>query len=641
MFDDVRKTKLYELVENRPYHYSFDDLGEILSISPRTVRKEIKDINDLEDMTGLIVLNKRGKGYYISITNQEKYQLFKKNMGNTNIYFDVNNQEERAKQFILLLLNYKDYVSIEEIADQMYVSRTTIMNELGDIRNLLKKYHLMLTTKIGKGVKIAGKERDKRFVFLTLIDEELNEEKVNHFFEWKNSSTDLYGLKEELPIIFSRNHIYLTDNDLSNLIYHILIMVDRISSGFVIDNIRNVSKTREHLQFMKDIKELLTNIFHVEIPQSELEYLYVQIKSKVIYRENLNFQLSTDVNEYIHALLTVIKENYYYNLLDDEQLKYDLTSHVSSMLYRVENEIRVRNPLLEHIKKYYPLAYEITMFAVNTITNDYNYEVNNGEIAYLALHIGASLERNYQVKYKRHNSCLIVCGSGFGTARMIETSIKRDIPGLFITKTISAQKYTQLEYIEEDVVITTISIKKKNKPVFKIETLPSKRELLELDRKITNEVSKSVDIFCKYFSSNLFIKKSYNDKIEVIRDLVKVLYDEQVINDSDLFMESILKREELGSTVMGEGVAIPHPIGLLDNNRTKIATAILDKPIEWGKNRNVQLVFLLAISKQDYEDALGIYDFFVDVVRENHHHVLSNSKNFNDFILKSRLLNND
>lgn len=634
MFHDLRKNKLFLLIDNHPKKYSSEQIGRLLSISPRTVRKEIKEINGLLNNSGISIENKRGEGYYLSILDYNFYREFKQKHEMTGLFFDVNLKEERFKQIILTLFQQTDYITIEELAEQLFVSRTTVTNDLNQVADFLKMFDLELNTKVGKGINIIGKENDKRSAILSLFDETLDEDKLYNFFAWNNEEFYVNLLEEKLPLLFSRYHLYTTDDQLRNLIYHILIMIDRIRKHMVIEEIRAKPKAKEFQQLIEDLRKFFNHVFQIEVPSSEMDYLYIQISSKIILEPEFNEQFKLKVNKYINLLLEKINENYCYDLSNDEQLKKDLAKHIQAMLYRVENQIRVRNPMKEHIKKYYPLAYEVTFFAVDSLKDEFS-EINQSEIAYLALHIGASLERNYHVKYERHSSCLIVCGSGFGTARMIETTIKQTMPDLFVTKTISAQKYSQLGYIEEDVVITTVEIEKKNKPIYRIDTLPSKKTLIELNRKITSEIKNDIDIFDKYFSPSLFFREDFKNKEELIETVISSLKRENVIDDQEEFKESVLKREKLGSTIVGDGIAIPHPLNLLAK-RTKIAVAIPNKPMKWENLHSVQLVFILAISKNDYEDALSIYDYLVDIVRENNIQILVDSGDYNAFLAKSR-----
>lgn len=49
-----------------------------------------------------------------------------------------------------------------------------------------------------------------------------------------------------------------------------------------------------------------------------------------------------------------------------------------------------------------------------------------------------------------------------------------------------------------------------------------------------------------------------NSKMEVLDQLVDILYDAGRLNDKELYKEEILKRESLSSTGIGEGIGIPH-----------------------------------------------------------------------------------
>ncbi len=637
MFADNRKNKIFTLLEENLCKLNGEKIGEVLSISDRTVRKEIKGMNEVGKNHGFIIKNMRGKGFYIDVLDQQNFRQFKNSNLTSPIYFDINTKEERIKQCIIILLNAHQFMTLEELAEKMYVGRTTLSLEIKEIRNLLNSFNLSLHSKVGKGILIEGSERNKRCALLSLIDESFEYSQIESYFGWKNQQHFLEALQKQLPPLFSSFHLYFSDENLKNFIFHLVIMADRIQNQFELELDYGRDKWGQYTVLMDNLIKLLSEVFLIDIPQSEQDYLFIQVRSKMITAVDQNQNINNLVNDYIQLFLDKINENYFYDLNDDEQLRSDLQSHINSMLFRVKNNIRVRNPMEEHIKKYFPLAYEITLYAVKSIKNELSYEVNHGEIAYLSLHIGASLERNYQVKYERHNSCLIVCGSGIGTARVIETTIKQTIPDLFITKTISAQRYSTLPYVEEDVVITTIDIEEKNKPIFKIESLPSRRQIIDLDKKITKELSHTTDLLLNYFSPKLFIKKSFKHKDEAIKALTHAMALEKVIDNEEEFLAAILKREEMGSTVIGEGVAVPHPLNLL-SKRTQIGIALTEEPIDWGNGQKSQLIFLLAISKEDYEEAMGIYDFLVDIIREKQATILCTARNFNEFILKARMI---
>jgi len=66
--------------------------------------------------------------------------------------------------------------------------------------------------------------------------------------------------------------------------------------------------------------------------------------------------------------------------------------------------------------------------------------------------------------------------------------------------------------------------------------------------------------------------------------------------------------------MLGEGIALPHSLGLLAK-KTVVYTVLAPHGIPWGDD-TAYVIFLLAISKSEYEEAMAIYDLFVTFLRE-------------------------
>ena len=76
----------------------------------------------------------------------------------------------------------------------------------------------------------------------------------------------------------------------------------------------------------------------------------------------------------------------------------------------------------------------------------------------------------------------------------------------------------------------------------------------------------------------------------------------------------MVEREAIVSTMLGDGIALPHALGLLAK-KTVVYTVIAPHGIAWG-DETAHIIFLLAISKSEYEEAMAIYDIFVTFLRE-------------------------
>ncbi|VDZ81233.1 probable licABCH operon regulator Includes: putative phosphotransferase enzyme IIB component;Putative PTS system EIIB component; Includes: RecName:Full=Putative phosphotransferase enzyme IIA component; Putative PTS system EIIA component [Salmonella bongori] len=95
------------------------------------------------------------------------------------------------------------------------------------------------------------------------------------------------------------------------------------------------------------------------------------------------------------------------------------------------------------------------------------------------------------------------------------------------------------------------------------------------------------------------------------------------------FLDSVIEREAIVSTLLGDGIALPHALGLLAK-KTVVYTVLAPQGITWG-DETAHVIFLLAISKSEYEEAMAIYDIFVTFLRERAMTRLCACRNFIEF----------
>jgi nitrogen PTS system EIIA component len=117
--------------------------------------------------------------------------------------------------------------------------------------------------------------------------------------------------------------------------------------------------------------------------------------------------------------------------------------------------------------------------------------------------------------------------------------------------------------------------------------------------------------FLTYFSSERFLPElRARSKDGVLAELTRVLADDGDIRDPGLLLEMIRRRESLGSTGVGRGVAIPHGRSTAAT-QTKVVFARSSKGIEYESiDREPCQVFFLIVApyedrRQEYLPLLG------------------------------------
>ncbi|MFK4997900.1 HTH domain-containing protein [Bacillus sp. N9] len=153
-----RVFQIIEITRKKPY-CSLNDLAEKLGVSTRSIRNYIKQLND--DLVGIVSLeSEKGKGYYLNIFDKAKFKslLVKNNPNNL-----LDSPKHRMALIIDRLINSEQIYTLDDLAFEMHISRTTLINELKKSSVSLKTYNLTIQGKQNKGMYLSGKELDLRF----------------------------------------------------------------------------------------------------------------------------------------------------------------------------------------------------------------------------------------------------------------------------------------------------------------------------------------------------------------------------------------------------------------------------------------------------------------------------------------------
>jgi mannitol/fructose-specific phosphotransferase system IIA component (Ntr-type) len=109
-----------------------------------------------------------------------------------------------------------------------------------------------------------------------------------------------------------------------------------------------------------------------------------------------------------------------------------------------------------------------------------------------------------------------------------------------------------------------------------------------------------------------------NDKIGAIKELVDRLRQQDVIGDSLQFLQSVLARESLQSTIVEDGVALPHA-RCHAVNRLGLAVGIARPPLEYPSGdelREIPVICLIAVPAQSPALYLSLMASLVRCLRD-------------------------
>lgn len=623
------------------YIYSNDmvlpaQAAKYLGVSVRTIRSDIIAINDIIIHHGAQIILKRNYGYSISINQQEAYQSFLRDIKKqTSQNIDLETTESRIRHITNILLLQNDYLSIETISQIVYVGINTLQNYLKTISKTLEKYHLEMINRSDYGVKIIGHEQDKRQCMIDTLHNINSDDFVSIF-----SSEEYYffqdyqldDLKESLSDIFISHHISITDMNLKNLVIHIALMLLRMQNDHFI-HIHRINEINPHYQdLLSSIIKFLEDTYHIDMSEDEKEYLYIHI----VTNSHCNILEISDgrINTFISDLLECIYQDYSFDLRHDVILKEDLQKHMISILSTKIINPNKKNPLLNTIKSNFPLPYEITLTSLQKVFKDTEFNLDEDDTGYISLHIGAAIERCFSAKFQAKN-VILVCDGSHATARILEARLQNyytnKINIVAIRSCAQIMALAPEDFNDIDFIIATAAIRIESCPVVIVDFTLKKQDIEAISKMINIIHDKSIKNNLNFFDEKLFIlNQPYHDKHDLLSDLSKLLYDQQIVEEQ--FYERVIERENLAKTNINDVFAFPHAMKYSAND-TKVAVAILEKPLQWSDDETVQIVFLLATNLDQQANIENLYNIVVEIVNNpSLQKKIIKSKNYHDFI---------
>ncbi|WP_433668816.1 BglG family transcription antiterminator [Klebsiella michiganensis] len=623
-FPHQRLAQLFTLLQNETLPQ--EELAQRLSVSTRTVRADITALNALLLHYGAQFILTRGSGYQLVIHDPTRYQTLEESAPKAQHI--PRTAADRIHFLLVRFLTSAFSIKLEDLADAWFVSRATLQGDMVDVRERFQRYQLTLETRPRHGMKLFGSEVSIRACLTDLLWELSQPGPLNPLIgeEAFDASvpTLLAGVLQET---LTRHHVRLTDVGERFICLYGAVAVRRVSEGYPLADFSAEDVAQNVRDAARELANTMQQLAGKLLAPAEEEWLCVHLAARQVQDVDPGTISADDDEALVNYILRYINQQYNYNLLDDAQLRADLLTHIKTMITRVRYQIMIPNPLLENIKQHYPMAWDMTLAAVSSWGKYTPYAISENEIGFLVLHIGVGLERHYNIGYQRQPQVLLVCDTSNAMVRMIEAILQRKYPQLEIAATLSQREYEQREEIAEDFVISTVRISEKEKPVVTIAPFPTDYQLDQIGKLVLVDRTRPW-MLNKYFDEAHFqVIDIPMDQQALFATLCQQLQQEGFVGAE--FHGSVVEREAIVSTMLGDGIALPHALGLLAK-KTVVYTVIAPHGIAWG-DETAHIIFLLAISKSEYEEAMAIYDIFVTFLRERAMTRLAATRSFAEF----------
>lgn len=595
MLDARMKKIIIELSDSE--YVTASELAKILDLNEKTVRTTIGKMRDSLDEYGIEIESKTRKGYHLLIYDKEKYQAFINNDEWLSKNDIPNNSKEREEWLLDYLLKQHKFVRIDDLSEMLYVSRSTITNDIRNVEDSLKSYHITLIRRPNYGLHIQGSEFDIRNCMISQFK--------NNKWAQRFSDKEENELKEISKILLNNiqnQKVVLSKSMIQEMTSCIYIAKVRYEENYKI----TVSKNEVVHRIYKPCIDVATNIveelnekFHIHLLNSEIYYIAINIAARSDYNVlegELESGVINQARKQATQMLDCVYDMMHLDMRQNLSLLYDLISFLIPMDIRMRYGIIAKNPFAEATKKKYFFAYNVASQAVIPLKKTYFHEVPENEIAYLTSIFALFIEQEKDKK-KKYN-ILVICATNMSTSKLLAYQYKKKFKK-YIDEVYTCEMYNldSFDFSKVDYIFTTVEINRVlPKPVLGISAFLEDEEV----EKISSILKfKSSNTIADVYSEELFYDNIKGEtKEENLFEICKRIPEKYGI-PSD-FYEGLLRREEITGTDLAKHVALPHPYETT-SDISFACISVLDHPIRWTR-QDVQVVILMAVAEDEQRD---------------------------------------
>lgn len=615
-----------------------NELAKKLSVTTRSIQNYVREINKLCDEH--IILSSY-RGYCI---NQGLSNLCQ------SLLTESAEQEENTRSAVLLTkILSTPKINYYSLAEEMYISESLVSMELKKTEPLLKKYQLTLVRKHNQ-LEILGTEFNKRALMAQLIRDESNSRLGNLLQDevfssscLSSDSADSELLGQIRTLLYSDKQIRFHDFGIQNILIHTLIMIDRISISLLLPVGKTAaadSRIHPAFRLAEKISALLSKQLSVEVPESEMNYLFLLISSNAAQIEDESRSLC-DSKELIppayrdnmDELFRCLEKNYFLpRFSDDFVIRFTL--HIMDWITRSKQGMTVKNTLADEVKKSYPLIYDMALYVAKLLSRQYELTIDDDECSFLVYHIGSYLllHRNSKTQIRILVVYLNYNDFHLNALHLLEQRFQENAGFYLVSLSCFAAETDK----SADLIVTLGNFELNSVlPVLHLHLLPTEQDLLRLGEMIKQRITvkKQAQLkqhITRYIREDLFEFNRYtSDEFQMIRAMSEHCTKKGLCGHA--FQASVIERELLSSTAFMDGIAIPHS---LEHNCKEpfFYVVINDRPMKWG-DYQVQIILLIGNSQHDIEAFSEIFDSLIKILYEKDTLPrLLNCKNYNQFI---------
>ena len=580
------------LITSQDYISTYD-IATSTGITRRMVRIRIASVKAILENFGYHLISKPSKGYLIEnktldVMNTIQSLIFKSNKERETLFPTL--PSERQTYIQKRLIEYNDFIKMEILADELLVSRSTIANDIIQLKKDLKKYQLTIIHKPNYGLYIDGPELGKRKALSDTIFTNLETSNMfNDFIDTFTSTSD-YQIIE----IIKNYNIEISDIGLIDFLLTLSISISRCLQGHQINTpVKDFEQFLERSEYNASLKiaKYIQETFSLILNDYEIQNIAILLICKRSTK-NLKYTECKQTRIILQHIIKYIQEKTLISFTDKTFLE-NLYLYIESALLRQKYNEKIRTPIYEDIKLAYPLAYQLSLMASKIMEEQTSQSLSRSELASFSILFNNALRAQYKPKKK----ALLINSLGLSYEKYFKFMIESNFHNqLTINKITQYYKINDQDLSQYDLIITTT-------PIQKTIPIPCIHITYMINQDDINKIKSYLSYLYNYVNWLLYFHPllfNTHVNIKTKKGLISSLY--KTLKKVYPHLNETFKNEVLNENICSIKI-LNHKIALIKLDKPIshydcITLHVLESPIQWD-NDSFQFVVLFSCADND------------------------------------------
>lgn len=433
-------------------------------ISLKTLRTDVNEINDflLEAKMSPTKLNEKEK----LILLEKDIMKIQDRLNHMDTYSYKMSREERQIYIIAELLMSQDYITMQNLAKKLNVSRNTILNNFETVKDYCLAFNVNVLMKSSKGIKIECDQKDRNNllmqIFHDLEDDYMEKSFFHQLIQRKlGMKIPLEMIKEDLREYMEQQHMLVSDRVFSYVSIYLFVILNR-----------KINKKRRTVEKLTG-DTASDNLLNWFADKYEVRINKNDVKDFGRYMKQHDFNISSEQKEIndvelygiIVYFLQMVGEDIECSLQSDTVLIESLLEHIRTLKNWEDYDFEM--PLSDEL----PIPKEIlekTIEKNSIILERYlGYPLTKEMKESIMIHICAAFVRN--LEYLNLLEVLIVCPGSMATGKYLEAQVKNyfDFRVAAVIPSRDVEEFLKSNKI--DFVISTVNVRSESVPCVKVQ----------------------------------------------------------------------------------------------------------------------------------------------------------------------------